>query len=157
MKNVLLRSKTMRAGSLFFGITIGLCLFIARLVQLQVVQHETWAGRSERNHQNKRVLEMKRGAIYDRNGQELAISVETYTVNVYTREIKVMSEVANTLSTVLPMTRQEILEKIGTRKGYIPVYKNLERSQANKLMTMNLPGVILEENYRRVYPQNNLA
>ncbi len=157
MKNVLLRSKTMRAGSLFFGIILGLMLFIARLVQLQVIQHDEWVGRSEKNHQNKRVLEMKRGAIYDRNGQELAISVETYTVNVYTREVKAPGELANTLSTVLPMNRQEILEKIGNRKGYIPIYKNLERSQANKLMTMNLPGVILEENYRRVYPQNNLA
>ena len=157
MKSVLLRSKTMRAGSLFVGIALGLCVFILRLVQLQVVQHEDWAGRSERNHQNKRILEMRRGAMYDRNGQELAISVETYTVNMYTREIKSLSEVANTLSTVLPLTRQEILEKIGTRKGYIPVFKNLERSQANKLLALNLPGIILEENYRRVYPQNNLA
>ena len=152
-----LRPRTVRAGALFVSFALLLLVYSLRLFQLQVGQHEQWRRRSENNHQSKRVLEMKRGTIYDRHGAELAISVENYTVFLYTREIKSVPETANLLSTVLPMTREEILEKIGTRKGYFAIIKNLERKPATRLMEMKLPGVHLEETFKRVYPQNRLC
>jgi len=160
---------------------LALSAFIFRLFQLQVVHYEEWVRQSEQNHLTKRTVEMKRGAITDRNGIELALSVETYSVFLYTKEIKSITEIANLrkkgyvrfgkrgkeiksiteianlLSTILPLTREEILEKVANRKGYIPIYKNLARGQAMKIKDLNISGVILEENYRREYPQNNLA
>lgn len=152
-----LRSRTMRALVVcgIIGITLG--IYLLRLFQLQVMQFDAWSRRSMQNHRTQHTLEMKRGTISDRNGVEMALSVETYTVFVFTREVKSLPDLAVHLSTVLPMTQEEILAKLQGRKGYIPIYKNLERHLAMKISELNLPGITLEENYRRVYPQNSLA
>lgn len=132
-------------------------IFVLRLIQLQVFQHNQWSLRSNHNHATKRVLEMKRGSILDRNGVELAISVDTYTVAIYTRELKSVTEAANSLASVLPVTREEIIARIGDRQGYFPIYKDLEPNLAMKLEKLSIPGVVLESNYRRYYPQKSLA
>ncbi|HEY9071163.1 MAG TPA: penicillin-binding transpeptidase domain-containing protein [Candidatus Ozemobacteraceae bacterium] len=152
-----LRTRTMRAliACGVMGAILG--LYSLRLFQLQVLQFDEWSRRSIQNHRTQHTLEMKRGTITDRNGVELALSVETYTVFLYTREIRSMQETAAQLSTILPMNTEEILAKVKGRKGYLPIFKNLERHLAMKINELNLPGVILEENYRRVYPQNALA
>ncbi len=152
-----MQPRTMRALALLALSALMTGVFIMRLVQLQVFQYNQWAQRSTKNHVSKRVLDMKRGNIYDRRGDELAISVDTYTVFLYTREVKSLSEAANALATVLPMSREEIIAKVGDRSGYIQIYKELEPNLAMKLQKLNIPGVNLESHYRRYYPQKSLA
>lgn len=138
------------------GIVI-LVVFIFRMGQLQILQHDDWSVRSTRNHVSRRVLDVKRGSILDRNGAELAISVDTYSVFLFTREVKSLPEAANAMAAVLPMTREEIISRVGDRNGYVPIYPNLEPGLATKLKQLNIPGVNLENNYQRYYPQNHLA
>ncbi len=146
-----------RAVILLAGFSILLAVFALRLVHLQVIQHREWALRSTKNHVSKRVLDMKRGNIYDRNGVELAISVDTWSIYIFTREIKSLPEAANLLATVLPMTREEIISKVGDRSGYILIYKDLEPNLAMKIQRLGIPGVNLESQYRRYYPQKQIA
>lgn len=157
MKPRAMQPRTLRALALLAISCSLLCVFALRLVQLQIFQYNQWATRSTRNHVSKRVLDMKRGNIFDRRGVELAISVDTYTVFIYTREMKSLPEAANAMASVLPMTREEIISKVGDRSGYIQIYKELEPNQAMKLQKLNIPGVILESHYRRYYPQKMLA
>ncbi len=152
-----LQNRTKRAFFLFALVVLLLITFMFRLIQLQVVQHDRWANRSTRNHVSKRVLEMKRGNIFDRNGAELALSVDTYSVFIFSRELKSLPEAANIMASVLPMTREEIISKVGDRNGYIQIYKDLEPNLGIKLQRLNIPGVILESHYRRYYPQKSLA
>lgn len=157
MKKFRLHPRTLKSLLLLsFALTIFL-VFILRLIQLQVFQHNQWAVRSQHNHATKRVLDMKRGSAYDRNGVELAISVDTYTVSIFSREIKSMTDAANGLASVLPMSREEIVAKMGDRSGYFSLYKDLEPNLATKLKKLRIPGVVLESNFRRYYPQKSLA
>ena len=157
MKKYNLQPRTVRVLILLSAITCALLIFVLRLIQLQVFQYNQWSQRSKKNHVSKRVLEMKRGSITDRNGVELAISVDTYSVFIFTRELKSATEAANLLATVLPFSREELLTKISGKSGYIPIYKNLEPNLATKLKKLSIPGVNLEKNYKRYYPQKNLA
>jgi cell division protein FtsI/penicillin-binding protein 2 len=157
VKKSKLSSRTFKA---LFLLVLALVIFIVfafRLVQLQIFQHNQWSVRSQHNHATKRVVEMKRGSIFDRNGTELAISVDTYTVSIYTRELKSLPEAATGLASVLPVSREEIIAKIGDRSGYFAIYKELEPNLAMKLEKLNIPGVVLESNYHRYYPQKSLA
>lgn len=157
MKRHDMQPRTLRALTLLALSGALLCIFIMRLMQLQVVQYDQWALRSTKNHVSKRVLEMKRGNIFDRRGVELAISVDTYNVFIYSRELKSLPEAANAIASVLPMTREEIISKVGDRSGYIQIYKDLEPNLAMKLQKLNISGVNLESHYRRYYPQKSLA
>ncbi|NCB38352.1 MAG: PASTA domain-containing protein [Erysipelotrichia bacterium] len=152
-----MQQRSLRALTLLALATGLLGIFSMRLVQLQIFQYNRWEQRSTRNHVSKRVLDMRRGSIVDRNGSELAISVDTYSVFIYSRELKSLPEAANAIASVLPMTREEVIAKVGDRSGYIPLYKELEPNLAMKLQKLNIPGVILESHYRRYYPQKSLA
>lgn len=157
MRRSSFQPRTIRAFILLGIATVLLIIFAFRLMHLQVLQYDQWADRSTRNHVSKRVLDMKRGSIYDRTGVELAISVDTYSVFIFTRELKSLPDAATAISSVLPMTREEVISKVGDRSGYIPIFKELEPNLAMKLQRLAIPGVILESHYRRYYPQKNLA
>ena len=88
MRKKPLRQRVYRIVFLLIIAIVVLIIFIARLCFLQIFQYERWSQMSTKNHQSKRVLEVKRGNISDRFGNELAISVETYHVYLYTKEIK---------------------------------------------------------------------
>ncbi|MBI3039041.1 hypothetical protein HYY75_08340, partial [bacterium] len=152
-----LRTRTKRAGFLFTGIFFVLFLYVVRLFQLTVFQYDDWLDRSERNHQSKRVIEKKRGKILDRKKAELALSVEVYSLYLYTREVKSISNTVNMLSSVIPMTREEILLKINNRKGYLMLAKDLDRHAASRILSLGLPGIVLEEGFKRINPQNSLG
>ena len=100
---------------------------------------------------------MKRGNIYDRRGTELAISVDTSSLYVYTPEVKDASEVSNNLASVLPVSRDEILAKITGKQDYVLICKELEPKIVSKIRQLKIAGVKFEKHYHRYYPQKNLA
>ena len=59
------------------GVVVLTAAIAARLVDLQVVNHETLRARAERQHHQLVEIGGQRGAILDRQGRELAVSVST--------------------------------------------------------------------------------
>lgn len=157
MRNKPLNPRIYRIFFLMIMAIIVIGIFIIRLCFLQVYQYDRWSELSTKNHVSKRVLDVKRGAITDRNGMEMAISVETYHVYLYTREVKDINETAGTLASILPLTRDEIIKKCSSKGKYVQLCKNIELNLANKLRQMNVPGINLECHFQRYYPQNTLA
>ena len=156
MRNKPLNPRIYRVICLLIFAIVILSVFVIRLCFLQIYQHDRWAELSKKNHVSKRVLDVKRGVISDRNGMELAISVETYHVYLYTKEVKDLNEAAGLLSTILPLSRDEIIKKCKNGK-YVLLCKNIELNLANKIRQLNIPGINLESHYQRYYPQNTLA
>ncbi len=152
-----LRSRTQRLGALLSMLLLAMSVYAGRLVQLQVWQHDRWTELSEQNHRRTHTIEKKRGEITDRNGQKLALSTEVYSVYAYTPEVASMAALATVLSTVLPQTREEILAGVTGRRGYLRIAKQVECATAERIRAMKLPGVTLEEEFRRVYPEKKLA
>src|SRR2546423_13793826 len=69
-----------------------------RLVKLQVRDHDTLRARAERQQQAAIDLSPMRGVVYDRNGNELARSVETKSLYASPVEIKDADAVADRLA-----------------------------------------------------------
>ena len=61
-----------RIAAIQFGFAIGVVALLTRAVQLQIVDGEKWAKEAETKRTERRVLEARRGALYDRNGVPLA-------------------------------------------------------------------------------------
>ena len=125
MRSKLLNPRIYRVIALIIVAIIVFIVFSARLCYLQIYQYEQWSKISKSNHTNQRKLEVKRGVITDRNNIELAISIETYNVYLYRREVKDINEVAGTLSTLLPLTREEIIKK-SKKSQYALLCKNVD-------------------------------
>src|SRR5437660_699364 len=72
----------------------------ARLYFLHVVHSADYRQRAERQQQRTLELSPRRGVIYDRNGNELAVSIKVDSVFAVPDEIKNPDAAANTLSTI---------------------------------------------------------
>ena len=100
---------------------------------------------------------IKRGKIYDRQGIELAYSKDSHTVGIDTRNIYDIAFTAQKLSDYLQMDFEKIEEMIRTKKGYFLLKREINNDVAKQIQKMRLPGVRLERELKRVYPQKNLA
>ena len=61
-----------RAIAFFVVVVLCVCILVARFVQLQIYEHESYQSRSDKNRIQVQPLAPPRGLIYDTNGILLA-------------------------------------------------------------------------------------
>ena len=76
------RGVSWRLGAVVMVITVAAVGLVARLVQLQVIDHSHYAAEARDIHVAKETVTGRRGALLDRNGYPLAASKDTYDVMV---------------------------------------------------------------------------
>lgn len=77
------RSMIVHAGLVVFAVAI-----LARAVQLQVVEHDTWLRVADRQHVDQQTVKPLRGAITDATGTVLVESREQVKLSIAPREIR---------------------------------------------------------------------
>lgn len=99
-----------------------------------------------------------RPAIHDRNGELLAADVKTVSVFAEPRKIVDKDEAAELLNAVFPeLDGKDLRDRLGTRKGFIWIKREITPRQQAEVHRLGLPGVgFLPEN-KRVYPNGNVA
>lgn len=100
---------------------------------------------------------VQRGTIYDRRGIELAISRESGTVGIDPSNIYDPDLTAQELSPVLGIPTNKLTEIIRDKQNYFLLKREIELSKAEKIKALSLPGVRVEKEYKRIYPQGSLA
>src|SRR5207244_1861223 len=70
----------MRCVVVCLGFTALFSLFSFRLVYIQMIKHDEYAGLAAEKHVHKQIICAERGAIFDANGDVLANNVPVQTV-----------------------------------------------------------------------------
>ncbi|MGE5392864.1 MAG: peptidoglycan D,D-transpeptidase FtsI family protein [Candidatus Saccharibacteria bacterium] len=145
-------------------ITIFIALIILRLFTLQVISHGYYERLASNQHEFEQVILPKRGDIYlqptakDSQPLLVATNVTKNLVYVNPKEIENPGNTAAKLSKTLEMPEAEILDKLAaTGKNYVPLKKQLSDETSDQIQQMKLPGVYLEPEDIRLYPEGNLA
>ena len=93
----------------------------ARLVYLQVYQHDAYVARAERQHKRTVEVAAKRGEILDRNDRVLAFSVDADSIYAVPSEIREPEKIVTALCGALRGMRREfraaLRERLGRRAG----------------------------------------
>jgi cell division protein FtsI (penicillin-binding protein 3) len=120
-----------------------------RLVYLAVTSDNT----SEVRRSTVSEISAARPDIVDRNGEILATDVKTVSVFAEPRNIIDKDEAVELLTAVLPdLDARELRDKLGTRKGFVWVKREITPKQQAEVHRLGIPGVgFLPEN-KRVYP-----
>jgi len=100
---------------------------------------------------------LERGFITDRNGEKLALSLETYSIYVRPNEIENKKEAALSLSQTLELPYREILRNMNTKKSFVWIKRQVDIAYSEKLEQLNIQGVYAQKEYKRYYPFNTLA
>ena len=146
----------------FTAIVIGLLVQVA---YIQFVQGEELQKKAYLQQNTGRTISPIRGTIYDRNGKELAISVQVATITCNPNEIKngkkSAGEIADGLAPILNMDRNDILSLITKKSYYIVIKKKVNKEtedNVRKWITKeNIRGINIDEDAKRYYPDSNLA
>lgn len=146
-----------RVAALFFS-TVGFLAFLAgRVFWIQFVRGEELRARAEEVRTRYIPVEPKRGVIYDRRGRVLAMSISADTVVANPAEIRDPRRTADQLAAALDMPRDEVFRVLTRRTSFEYVKRKISEQQAQAVRRLDLPGVYLTQESRRVYPKGELA
>ncbi len=136
-------------------------LILARLVQLQVIQHSKFAEMARGQQQKVEEIKAPRGAILDRYGQRLAMSLPAESVVVDPLRVPDLSVAADVLSKVLNVNAQDLLlkmrEAVDDRRGFLWVKRKITREEAKRLRDLDLEWIEFRTESERFYPNRSLA
>lgn len=143
---------------LFLAVVVALGGVTVRLAHLQVVAPEAYAERGMAQRLRTVELPAPRGSIFDRNGNELAISVRRQTVWADPLLVEDAAATAAALAPVLDMDQSDVRDRL-TGKGSRFVYlaRQIDDDRADAVEALDLSGIGLRDEPRRVRPADDLA
>jgi cell division protein FtsI (penicillin-binding protein 3) len=147
-----------------FRITLLLCLFSClflvvwgRAYQLQVLQSRWLAAMAERQSQRMVHLVPKRGIVYDRKKEELAISVEVDSVFAQPGKVEDVREVAQKIGPLLGKKPPVLLTKLKGEEPFVWLQRGITPEQRKAIDKYDFKGVDFLKETKRFYPQGELG
>ena len=133
----------------------------ARLVYLQIFDRADLVARAERQQERTQPAPAKRGDIVDRRGRVLATSVDADTIYAVPTEIDSAADAAKKICDALgdcdAKDRRAIAERLGQKRAFAYVRRQVAPDQAERVAALNLDGVGFMKESKRFYPNKELA
>ncbi|HTJ96981.1 MAG TPA: penicillin-binding protein 2 [Rhodocyclaceae bacterium] len=130
----------------------GMVSLVGRSLYLQAINNEFLIGKGESRYARVLELPATRGRIMDRNGDVLAISTPVKSVWAIPEDAKLQPAQARDLAKLLDMDGRELNRKLAEDKDFVFVKRQVSPEIADRVMGMKLPGIHLQNEYRRYYP-----
>lgn len=153
------RTQTIRARSswIYGALALGALGLIGRLTYLQVFQapHLTALAREQRTREID--LASVRGEIVDRNGKELAVSVDAASLYAQPADFELEpAQIAARLAPVLKMDAAE-LEKSLQGRHWRWIARQQDEEVGKAVKALKIPGIGVIRESKRLYPKGTLA
>ncbi|MBI1364031.1 MAG: penicillin-binding protein 2 [Proteobacteria bacterium] len=144
----------LRAAFVMGLFVMAFCGLQVKLVTLGMLDGYEPAGNTI---QTRLSADMRRGDIYDRNGELLATTLNTYSLYADPKTIMDVGEAVTKIAGVLPDMDTTILRDRLRRKGrFVWLRRNLTPQQAWQINALGLPGLGFRQEMARVYPHQSL-
>src|ERR1700723_4088864 len=149
--------------ALFFCVWTG--LIAVRLAWLQVVRHSDFVHRAALQQQRTFEVAPRRGMMYDRNLRELAVTVQVDSVYAVPSELGdnrasaagILAEIVHADPQDNFTSKQQMLARFTASKNFAWVARRLDAGTAQRGRELNLKGVYLQKEFKRFYPNSDLA
>jgi cell division protein FtsI (penicillin-binding protein 3) len=132
-----------------------------RLVQLQIRRHDELAARARNQQMSAIETAPTRGQVLDRQGRELARSLDTESFYSDPSEVKNVEETARKIASVTGLAREDLVKRFkdaqDANKKFIWIVRRLEMERAARLDALELDGVYSRKEPKRYYPNDTLA
>ncbi|MFJ2826169.1 peptidoglycan D,D-transpeptidase FtsI family protein [Streptomyces sp. NPDC087263] len=164
------------------ALTLVMIAFVVRLLQVQAVDASTYVAKAEQNRYVGRTLAAERGGITDRNGVELATSVDAYDITAdptlfteeATKTTDAPEQAAALLAPILGQDVETVTRKLKTKNTRYTLLANRQtpqvwtqikdlrntlaaKAETDKSTVNVLGGIVAVPASKRVYPNGDLA
>jgi cell division protein FtsI (penicillin-binding protein 3) len=145
-------------------LTAWICVLGLRLVWLQVFEHHHYVVEAARQQMRTFQVAPRRGMLYDRNLHELAVTVLENSVYAVPNEINDKQQAAEILASIVHQdkgdaytTQAQIAARLNASHNFAWVARKLDDDTADRVRQMQLKGIYFQKEFKRFYPDNELA
>lgn len=156
MENISIKTKR----KILFYIICCLLVFlylIIRVFYIQTVKSEEYQKMAYEQQTRDRLIAPKRGEILDRNNNVIATNESVYSISVINAQIKEPEKVAQILSEKLDLNYDDVLKKVNKKVALERIKTKVDKELADEIRNLNLAGVMIDEDIKRIYPNDNMA
>ncbi len=141
------------------------CLIALRLGWLQVVRHGDYVHLAAMQQQRTFAVAPRRGVLYDRNLRELAMTVLVDSIYAVPSEIgenraqdaAMLAKIVHSDPSDNFTSEHQMLARFTASRNFAWVARRVDAETATRVRELNLKGVYLQKEFKRFYPNNDLA
>lgn len=141
----------------FFLCMAAFILLGFRLADLMIFQSAYYTDKAESLHERERAIKAARGRILDRNGVVLADNKTVCTISVIHSQIRDAETVISFLSRKLDLSEEFVRKRVEKYSSMERIRSNVPKELGDEIREADLPGVKVDEDYKRYYPYDALA
>ena len=146
------------------GIVAGVVVFsliavVARAYFLQVVKHDYYLARQQKQRSSSLLVHCDRGEILSSDGGTLAVNIKGKSLYAEPRRVKDKKRIAKGLAPILKMKVSRLERRLSGKRGFAWLKRSLTPAQVEALKPWckQEPGLAFLKENRRVYPNRELA
>jgi cell division protein FtsI (penicillin-binding protein 3) len=147
------------------GATVMALLLVGRAFSIQILRDDRLEQMARKQFRGKVLLSPRRGAILDRNGEALAVNIETQSLAANPAKLRKRKDILRLLGKSLNLQIDKILSKTRDKKGFAWIKRHLSEQELNLLKKFQIiaadgdlvEGLWLVRESKRVYPHHDLA
>jgi cell division protein FtsI (penicillin-binding protein 3) len=132
-------------------------VFVARAVQVQIIQHNRYAAYADSQQKSAIPLKAKRGSIYDSQGKILAYDLESSTYTVSPGYMSDKSRAARKLAKLTGKSSSRWLKEFEKHPGYLVVASKVSRGREAEFESAAIETLRRRVETVRIYPYDGLG
>ncbi len=156
--NLLLKLESWRSRVVLLICLTGFAVLLGRAFYLQGLHNDFLQAKGEARFMRVVDMPASRGAVMDRNGKMLAISTPVESIWASPSDLDVDAAQVEKLAAALNMDRKALAERLADNsKSFVWLKRQLSPEQAVRVMSLKIPGVFQQREFRRYYPSGDVT
>ncbi len=138
---------------IFISVLASASIFIKSAYEIQIDNHELYKNSTQSYRVETQILYSLRGTIFDRNGEPIAMTVNSYELGVHPERVKgKVEELAGLLKNFVNKDKQEIYDLLISNKKFVYIDRNLsiEKTDFLKDALKDYEGIVFSRTFDRV-------
>ncbi len=151
-----------RVASFAVAVALLALAVAARLIELQVLRADELKAQARRQHEQTVEIGGERGAVMDRAGREIAVSVATASLFAHPARVAEPARAARLLAGAIDVPEARILERLRSDQPFVWLKRRMDPKTAKAVQSLGLPlgkgqPFGFETEGKRFYPQGRLG
>lgn len=136
---------------------VGLVVVAGKLVIIQVINAGQYKQMASEQRDSYIQITPRRGTIFDRDGEIMAISEDVTTVYATPYQVEDKDEAAGKIADILGEDEKDLLEKLNQDSGFVYLERKLDKQIADRIRELEIAGIGFIDESKRFYPMGETA
>ncbi len=151
------RPRSYRPGVLLALLLVMLGVVAGRLTYIQIVQAKDLSATASQQRLRDLTLPPRRGSVFDREGQPLAVTTDAKTVYAVPSQVKEATATASAIARILGGDKAYYLKRLKRSGSFSYLARKVDLPRAAALEKLGIDGICFIDDSRRTYPSGRLA